>query len=224
MTLHSSTLWLLLVSVIVVSALLYINHNISHAPRPASNRWLHDDSDRQVDNSKKRNVGEKDQRQTRTCESVYFTNSAPSSSNHVDALSEMRVNGLRPHVLSRVVPRHVDNNTSHVVPNVVHYVLYGKNATRESVPFDFQHYLSFRSASNFLKPQYIFIHGDVVPVGKWWARTVADVDNLYHVYRKRQTTIHGEKITYIQHLADYIRLTVIIGKSMPNDIRSNKQH
>ena len=192
-------------------ALLYISH-MSGSPRPARNRWLHGDNGRQVDNRNDSNADETDQRQRRTCESVCVTNTTPSPDNHVDPLSEMRVRGLRPYLLSRVVPRPVDNNASHVVPNVVHYVLYGKEDAPGRVPFDFQHYLSFRSASDFLKPRYIFVHGDVVPKGEWWARTVTDVDNLYHVYRKRQATIHGEKFAYIQHLADYIRLTVIIGE------------
>ena len=128
----------------------------------------------------------------------------------IDMLDEMRAAGLKPQLLSRAVPRPVDNDTSHVVPNVVHYVHYG---VANGVPFDFKHYLSFRSASQFLKPQYIFLHGNVVPKGEWWTRTLAEVDNLYHVYRKKQTKICGKKVTFVQHLACFTRLTVTIGES-----------
>ncbi|KAI0229993.1 hypothetical protein LSAT2_019605, partial [Lamellibrachia satsuma] len=146
--------------------------------------------------------------QTRECvcnESSAVT--AMPTGSQTDMLDEMQAGGMRPQLLSRSVPRPVDNDTSHVVPNVVHYVLYG---VPNGVLFEFQHYLSFRSASQFLKPQYIFLHGNCVPKGDWWTSTLAEVDNLYHVYRKKQTNIHGKKVIYVEHLADFERLTVTI--------------
>ncbi|KAI0219759.1 hypothetical protein LSAT2_028736, partial [Lamellibrachia satsuma] len=207
---HSVIVWpMLFVSVFVAAALLYNYGGQDTCGLRLSGclQALRNGSDRKVYDSVSR-ASEPAQRKGQTCECD--TSSAVSmmpAGGLTDMLDEMRAAGLKPQLLSRAVPRHVDNVTSHVVPNVVHYVHYG---VANGVPFDFQHYLSFRSASQFLKPQYIFLHGDVVPKGEWWTRTLAEVDNLYHVYRKKQTKIHGKKVTFVQHLADFTRLTVTI--------------
>ena len=153
----------------------------------------------------------------RTCESLYDLSSAAIATPVLndtldDMLDDMRACGLNPRLLSRAVSRPGDNSTLYVVPNVVHYVLYG---VPKGVRFDFQHYLSFLSASQFLKPQYIFLHGDFIPAGEWWKRTVAEVDNRYHVYRKKQSSIHGKKVNYVEHLADFTRLQICIGEAYP---------
>ena len=148
---------------------------------------------------------------TTTCESIYDLSNGVDTSTMPNALDSMRACGWSPRLLSRAVSRSGDSDSSHVVPNVVHYILY---SVPKGVTFEFQHYLAFRSASQFLKPDYIFLHGDIVPEGEWWARTVAEVDNLYHVYREKPAKIHGRKVVFVQHLADFTRLTVLIGEQV----------
>ncbi|KAK2188916.1 hypothetical protein NP493_119g01005 [Ridgeia piscesae] len=118
-------------------------------------------------------------------------------------LQEMRECGVEPRLLTRAVPR--PQNTSYVVPNVIHYIRYTNNVT-----FEFQHYLSYRSVQLFIRPRYIFLHGDSIPDGEWWQKTLAEVDNLYHVYRKQPKDVHGTPIQFIQHSADITRLVVLI--------------
>ena len=153
----------------------------------------------------------------RNCESIYDLSNdvitSPSSAMP-NVLDAMHACGLKPRLLSRAVSRSVDNDTSHVVPNIVHYIWY--TVPIKGISFEFEHYLSFRSASQFLKPDYIFLHGNIVPEGEWWARTVAEVDNLYHVYREKPTTIYDKKVVFVQHLADVTRLRVTIGEQVFN--------
>ena len=191
----------------IVALLVYMGHDsIWSPPRRVNEAMRISTANHVYDNT------DHDRCNKRTCESVYDLSSAVVTSpvpSQSDMLDDMRACGLKPRLLSRAVSRPGDNHTLYVVPNVVHYVLFG---VQKGVRFDFQHYLSFRSASRFLKPQYIFLHGDFIPTGKWWKRTVTEVDNLYHVYRKKQTSIHGREVIYVQHLADFTRLQICIGE------------
>ena len=151
----------------------------------------------------------------RTCGKLHdLSDDYPYSTPDVrtDMLDELRSCGMTPRLLTRAVRRDDDDNTSLVVPNVVHYILFEK--ARNKTKFEFQHYVSFCSASRFIRPRYIFLHGDQMPEGEWWQRTLRDVDNLYHVYCKKPTQIHGRTISYIEHAADIKRLTLLIGKSV----------
>ena len=141
---------------------------------------------------------------------VAGNDTASYNDTEIDMLDALRADGFNPRLLSQAVRRPVGTDTSHVVPNVVHYVLYD---VPRGVRFDFQHYLSFRSVGRFLKPQYIFLHGNVVPKTDWWNRTIGEVDNIYHVYRKKRTHINSKRVSFVQHLADFTRLIVTIGES-----------
>lgn len=93
-----------------------------------------------------------------------------------------------------------------VVPNVVHYIFLGTNWK-----FTFIHYLSFRSVDRFIKPEEIFIHGDVLPVGSWWNRTVIEVKNMYHVKVPYSTkALSGQPYWYPQHLSDTFRQELLL--------------
>ena len=156
----------------------------------------------------------------RTCGALHdLTEDHPYGPPDTDAdmLDELRSCGWQPRLLSRAVRR--DNNTtvkasaSLVVANVVHYILFKKSGNNmKNFKFLFQHYLSFRSVHQFIRPRYIFLHGDSVPEGEWWQRTLQEVDNLYHVYCEKPTKIHGKPIRFVQHAADIKRLTLLIGK------------
>ena len=95
----------------------------------------------------------------------------------------------------------------YVVPNVVHYILFSR-----PMKFKFLTYLSYRSAHKFIKPNYILLHGDVLPTGYWWNRTLADVPNIYHLYVKGTTSIYGQKFAYPTQHSNLLRLYIMLGK------------
>ena len=156
----------------------------------------------------------------RTCGALHdLTEDYPYGPPDTDAdmLDELRSCGWQPRLLSRAVRR--DNNTtvnasaSLVVAHVVHYILFKNSSNNmKNFKFLFHHYLSFRSVHQFIRPQYIFLHGDSVPEGEWWQRTLQEVDNLYHVYCEKPTKIHDKPIGWVEHASDIKRLTLLIGK------------
>ena len=125
-----------------------------------------------------------------------------------DILQQMMRCGIQPKLLSKLVIRKDSTERNqYKVPNVVHYIRFGK-----TMGFDMQQYLSYLSVHKFIKPQYIFVHGDALPSGEWWTRTLKEVSNIFHVPRKKPTTIYNQEIGYIEHTADIARLHILIGK------------
>ena len=92
------------------------------------------------------------------------------------------------------------------VPNIVHYVRFGSQRA-----FEFRHYLSYLSVHKFIQPDYIFLHGDVLPSGYWWNRTMRDVANLYHIHRRMPFAVNGHVLTHVQHTTDVVRLETLLG-------------
>ena len=124
-----------------------------------------------------------------------------------DVLDLMRERGLQPVLLSRFDPRgKSESDNYYVVPNVVHYIHFGK-----TLEFEFTNYLNVLGVHKFMKPNYIIFHGDAAITGKWWNRTVTEVPNLYRVWHRKPTEIHGRKIGFIQHAADITRLEMLYG-------------
>src|SRR6218665_2968442 len=94
------------------------------------------------------------------------------------------------------------------VPNVVHYVFLGSDLT-----FTFCNYLSYRSVERFIRPNQIFVHGDHVPSGKWWNRTIDEVKNIYHVKRRYTNKApNGQQYKYPAHISDYMRAETLLSK------------
>lgn len=56
-----------------------------------------------------------------------------------------------------------------IVPNIVHYVSFGINK------FQFLNYLSFLSVHKFIRPVVIYVHGDALPYGEWWEKTLKEI-------------------------------------------------
>ena len=123
-----------------------------------------------------------------------------------DVLDLMRERGLQPVLLSRFEPTGKSKSDNYVVPNVVHYIHFGK-----TLEFEFSNYLNVLGVHKFMKPNCIIFHGDAAITGKWWNRTVTEMPNLYRVWHRKPTEIHGSKIGYIQHAADITRLEILHG-------------
>ena len=107
--------------------------------------------------------------------------------------------------LARPSSKSHQNNTLKV-PNIVHYVWFGKHN------FIFLNYISFLSVEKHLEPEYIFMHGDTIPSGRWWNETMRHVHNVVYVYRTRQLSIHGTNISHIEHSADIARFQIMQGE------------
>jgi hypothetical protein len=93
-----------------------------------------------------------------------------------------------------------------MVPNIVHYVLFGSGL------FTFLNYISFKSANKFIRPQFIFVHGDGIQQGQWWNRTIEEIPNIYFIRRPHILTIQNRKPFSYAHQADIIRLQVLQGE------------
>ncbi|KAJ8312246.1 hypothetical protein KUTeg_009619 [Tegillarca granosa] len=91
------------------------------------------------------------------------------------------------------------------VPNIVHYIWLGTKQKQ----FKFYNFLSLYSVYKFQNPCVILIHGETVPYGEYWEKTVRIVKNIFHVYRKSPETIFRKKIKHIEHKADIVRLQVL---------------
>lgn len=98
------------------------------------------------------------------------------------------------------------DNDRYLVPNIVHYILYGDEM------FTFLHYLSFKSSDRFIRPKYLFVHGDYdigADHGYWWRKMLDDVPNVYYVRRPNVKSIQGRKPRSVEHAADIVRLHII---------------
>lgn len=96
-----------------------------------------------------------------------------------------------------------------LVPNVVHYVWLGTD-----LEFKFIHYVSFLSASRYIRPVCILVYGEAGPRGDWWQRTVAEVDNIFHVHVKTPThALNGEKFRFTAHASDQLRAEILLRKT-----------
>ena len=91
------------------------------------------------------------------------------------------------------------------VPNIVHYVWFGKNE------FNFIHFLSFLSVHKFQNPCLIMVHADKMPKGKLWAYFLQISSKVIHVHRKQPKKIFKKKISSIEHKADIAKLEALKG-------------
>ena len=93
-----------------------------------------------------------------------------------------------------------------LVPNLVHYVWFSKRK------MTFYHFLSFLSASKYLRPCLILIHGDYQPFGKYWNYLLTIVPNIIHVFRNPPETVFGVPLANIEHKADIGRIQALQSK------------
>jgi len=94
------------------------------------------------------------------------------------------------------------------VPNVIHYVFLGSD-----LKFTFINYLSYRSVDRFIRPDQIFVHGDHIPSGKWWNRTIGEVQNIYHVKRIYSNNApNGKPYNFKAHISDYMRTKTLMSE------------
>jgi hypothetical protein len=90
-----------------------------------------------------------------------------------------------------------------MIPNIVHYISLG------SRPFSFLNFLSVLSVHQFVSPRFIYVHGDGLPSGYWWNRTLHTVPRIYFVPRQRTLRVQGYKVPWIEHSSDLLRLQTI---------------
>lgn len=90
-----------------------------------------------------------------------------------------------------------------MVPNIVHYVWFGKNE------FNFIHFLSFLSVHKFQNPCVIMVHADKLPKGKLWTYFLQISPKVIHVQRKQPKKIFKKKIAFVEHKADVAKLEAL---------------
>jgi len=97
-----------------------------------------------------------------------------------------------------------------VVPNVVHYVWLGTDLS-----FNLIQYLSFFSVKRHIRPDYIFVHGEVGPSGPWWDKAVQEISNIYHVLGTApKNAYNGMRLIYPAHESDLFRTELLYSKQL----------
>ena len=94
------------------------------------------------------------------------------------------------------------------IPNIVHFCWYGAPA------FRFHHYISFLSVLKKLRPAKIYFWHDAQPSGPYWKLLHQNVTNLSKLLRmmprERPSKIFGNRLNYIAHSSDIVRLEAIL--------------
>ena len=99
-----------------------------------------------------------------------------------------------------------------MVPNIVHYIMLRPDNPVVDQNATFLQYLSFLGVHQHIKPSHIIIHGNVLPQGAWWRRTVNDVANIYFVNMTDvPTEVYGKPLKLIEHRTDIIRYRILYG-------------
>jgi hypothetical protein len=94
-------------------------------------------------------------------------------------------------------------------PSIVHYVKLSQND--RDISLTFREYLSMMSVYKLLKPERILVHSNVNINGdRWnqvqkWVGTTVEVNHV-----KRVTQLNGKHVRYIEHAADYIKVSQLL--------------
>ena len=100
-----------------------------------------------------------------------------------------------------------NNSQSYLVPNIVHYIWFGKNRN-----FSFINYISVVSANSRQKPDQILFHCDYLPVGYWWKQLQEEV-TLRIIHKLPPEYVGKQKIGFYYgyfHQADVAKLEVLM--------------
>ena len=84
----------------------------------------------------------------------------------------------------------LNDNDEFLVPNIVHYIWF----SNKPKTFKFHHMLSVLSAHKFIKPDVIYFHTDMSPVGEYWDSVLKEVPEIQMVYRSPSTCLFGEPL------------------------------
>ena len=96
-------------------------------------------------------------------------------------------------------------NSEFKVPNLIHYIWFSCHEYKMST------YLCMLSALKMQNPEFILIHGDCEPKGKYWDLFKAAAGKKLKLVKKSPVTqIFGKKISVVEHQADVARLQVVL--------------
>lgn len=96
-------------------------------------------------------------------------------------------------------------STEFNVPNLIHYIWFGKHTYRVI------DYICMLSALRKQQPDLILVHGDVEPEGKLWEWLKDEAGSkLKFVKKYPPTTIFGNKLTKVEHQSDVARLHILL--------------
>lgn len=106
--------------------------------------------------------------------------------------------------LQKAIDKYCHDNKR--VPNIVHYVWFGKNE------FTFIHFLSFLSAYKIQNPCLIMLHADKLPVGRLWNYFLQICPTVVQVKRRQPKRVFQKKLVFVEHKADIAKLEALKGK------------
>lgn len=91
------------------------------------------------------------------------------------------------------------------VPNLIHYVWFGKHTYR------LIDYICMLSALKIQNPDLILVHGDVEPVGVLWKWLKGEAGNkLKFVTKHPPNIVFGKMLTKVEHQSDVARLQILL--------------
>ena len=94
-----------------------------------------------------------------------------------------------------------------VIPNIVHYVMFGKNYV------DFAWYVSILSFIHIGNVSKVFIHCDNNPHGEYWKKLIQNERHrkiLVVVHRENPTVVFNQNlVTYVEHVVDTVKLDIL---------------
>ena len=91
------------------------------------------------------------------------------------------------------------------IPNLVHYVWFSCHEYRIS------DYLCMLSSLRYQKPEFILVHGDCEPKGKYWELFKQAAGNKLKMIKKTPPDkVFGNKITAIEHKSDVARMQILL--------------
>ncbi|XP_049814963.1 uncharacterized protein LOC126262395 [Schistocerca nitens] len=104
--------------------------------------------------------------------------------------------------------RDANSCTKDCVPNIVHYIIFGKNS------LDFISYLSILSVLKVQKPEQLIIHSDSPDFGgNYWLaiKSAPFNDTSIHVSLLEQPThVFGQRLSSVYHSADVARIQILM--------------
>lgn len=110
-----------------------------------------------------------------------------------------------PSAILERIRRGVVNHTDYVVPNIVHFIWFGKDRQ-----MSFVNYVSILSAKKVQKPDTIYLHCDHLPGGEWWKRLQKEIPELKIVHREAPKTIHNQTLLHTYHKGDVAKMEILM--------------
>ena len=116
---------------------------------------------------------------------------------------KMTISGDDKPTLSDKLIYQSENGSIYLVPNIVHFIWFGKGKK-----MSFVNYVSILSAHRMHRPDVIMLHCNHLPVGQWWARLKQEIP-LKITHMRPPNEVHGQSLFHVYHQGDVAKMQVL---------------